>query len=197
MRARVKIYPIRSITEREPMERPNGISDAEWETMKKHFQESEDGKESMFGRSLPFSRTPKGTVAFPWIQADGGTSYEIDLTPKNDEASIKLVSIYPLDRIARSQIENAGLTISDNPFSFSIILYVGYLSHILHNQPAADRNKLLYELAVKFWIIAENLTNEASEIFHIEISASLDMINCRKVRRHSIEYMKLDKLLGA
>ncbi len=44
MRARVKIYPIRSITEREPMERPNGISDAEWETMKKHFQESEDGK---------------------------------------------------------------------------------------------------------------------------------------------------------
>ena len=203
MRARVKIHPMSSIAERE-LKRPNDISDEDWKKMKDTFQESEEqvqkqAKKAMFGRFLPFFRTPKGAIPFHWIQADGNMTYEIDLTPKSDEAMVRLVEIYRLDSIAQSEKEKVTGYNKDNKRSrFPVILQIGYLQHFFPNYFITQDNKkndMIYDLAVKFWIVAENLTKESSKIFHIEIPESLDRIDCSEVPKHTRKYKKFDKLL--
>jgi hypothetical protein len=44
------------------------------------------------------------------------------------------------------------------------------------------RGDIKFDLAVKFWIIAENLTEDVSEIFHVEIRDSFDTIICTKFK---------------
>jgi hypothetical protein len=146
--------------------------------------------ESLFGKPLPFSKTPRGTIAFEWAQVDGRTTYEVDLSPVNDEASVRLIAIYHLDEIARSQLAESRILVT--PERTRIVAYqIGGRSGTVTNP--LDEGGIAYELAIKFWLIAENLTKEVSEIFHVEIPQSFDAINCTKYSKGSKEYKKLNE----
>jgi hypothetical protein len=55
----------------------------------------------------------------------------------------------------------------------------------------------VHDYAVKFWVIADNLTDDVSEIVHIEIPNTLDKIVYTPIRKHSREYAELDRLFLA
>ena len=71
-----------------PQEKPESVSDEDWKKVEQRQQEyfsmfEQQLIDNKFGKPLPFSKTPKGTVAVPWAQLDGKTTFEVDLPPKS------------------------------------------------------------------------------------------------------------------
>jgi hypothetical protein len=177
------------------------MNEDQWLEYKKRTEEMdkqlEDSvRQNLFGKSLPFSKTPRGTIAFQWIQADYRTTYEIDLTPKSDEASVMLAGIYPLNRLPLSQITNAGLGTNNYPNDYTIVIHIGNVQIRVGSGVISKSTEPFFEGLVKFRIFAENTSDEVAEIFHIEIPASLDNIVCRKVKRLDRNYRKFNKLFS-
>jgi hypothetical protein len=203
MRARLKFYPIPKPPTKRP--KPEGMSDEDWE---KSIEVSEQFKakiqrevaESQFGRPLPFSRTPKGTIGRPWIEADNRVTYEVDLSPKSDEASAEIIALYPLDEVALMELEKSKVIgfphAEGSPFPNARVtaILIGNTSGFVIN-PTGEG--MLYDLALKFWILGENLVDEVSEIYHVEVPNSLNGIVCTKLKKGSKEYKAFEKLLAA
>lgn len=147
----------------------------------------------MFGTPLPFSRTPRGTIALEWAQVDGRTTYEVDLAPNNDEASAKIASIYRLDEFEVGELLTHTQDVEFPKNTPMVIYQLGGMSNTILNPTHPEGTAL--EIAAKFWIIAENITEEVSEIFHIEIPNSYDNILCTRYPKDSKKYKELSKKL--
>jgi hypothetical protein len=178
-----------------PGNRPENMSVDDWnrhlqERQRMHDRIEREFSEGLFGRALPFSRTPRGTTAFQWAQVDGRESFEVDLAPNNDEASVKLAAIYRLDDIESRQAINSGRVRAAQ--GTRIVSYtLGSMTGSALNPTFGDG--IAHEVAVKFWLIAENLTEEVSEIFHVEIPESFNTINSTRYDRNSKSYRELNK----
>jgi hypothetical protein len=201
MRARSKLHLIPKTTHQiQPQQRPEGMTEEQWNQLSNLHQEFMQNVErqmsdSMFGRPLPFSRTPRGTVGFPWVQADGRLTYETDLTPNSDEASIRLIGIWHLSDVGRSDLANSGRV--NVPQGARIVgTQIGSVTGVAINPSTSDTGSLAYDLAVKFWIVAENLSEEVSKIFQIEIPESYQGISCTEVKEKSEQYKEFSKLLA-
>jgi hypothetical protein len=200
MRARAKLTSIKAPTPLPlpPQTKPEGMSETDWEHLlheqqQFHITMESELSERTFGRALPFSRTPRGTVAFQWAQVDGRTSYEVDLSPKNDEASVKLMSIYLLDEFAVSRLNLHGnITTPEN--TKMVAYQIGGMTGTVINPSSTEG--LAFNIAVKFWIIAENPTEEVSEIYHVEIPGSYEAVICTRHSKRSKEYKELAKKLS-
>lgn len=206
MRARLRFYPLPKPSRETSMDkRPDGISEEDWQHTLRLREEFENRMqreiaESQFGRPLPFSsRTPKGTMGRPWVEADDRISYEVDLSPKSDEASVELVALFPLDEIALNDLEKAGVLKINRPPGTPfppakvIVILIGNNSGLVIN-PRGEG--LLYDLALKFWIVSENMTEDVTQIFHVEIPNSLDNIVCTKLRKSSKQYKQFERMLS-
>jgi hypothetical protein len=207
MRARIRFLPL--TTRREPITRrarPDGFSEEEWRA-RLRFQEEFEARiqkemdESQYGRPLPFSsRTPRGTIGRPWVEADNRVSYEVDLSPRSDEASVELISIVPLDEIALTDLEKQGIMKFDRPPNVpfpnirALAITVGNNSGLMINPSGQG---LLYDLALKFWIVSENMTEDVAQIFHVEIPNALDAIICTKLKKGSKQYKQFEKMFSA
>ena len=142
-------------------------------------------------RLSPSLKPPKVTIGLPWTQVDQ-TTYETDLTPLSDEASAKLVTAYRLDDHVVKELSKRQLIITSEGEQIGI-LAVGNDLMVLLN--VTNDQKIEHEFAIKFWIVAENITKEVSEILHVEIPTSLNSISCRKLHKNLKEYKEFDKLL--
>lgn len=76
------------------------------------------------------------------------------------------------------------------------VLLLQSVTHIITGRPEYDDLSLRYDIVIKFWIVAENLSNEISDIFHVEIPKSLNRISCYRVKKTSREYKKYNSLLA-
>jgi hypothetical protein len=175
LRARAKYVRLSMTrtTDRNRMQRPASIPADAWAAM----QERERGllsevqrrvESAQFGRPLPFSRTPRGTVGLEWMDPDGRATYETDLSPNSDEASVRIVALYPLADAGRAALLASGRVVSGSaPETRLTVFQVGNSSGIGINP---DADSLAQEFVVKFWIISENLTHDTSVLLHIEVS---------------------------
>jgi hypothetical protein len=197
MRARAKLYPIYQKNQETPLERPEGMSDDDWKQLQATHDEFVRSVElertnRFYGRPLPFSRTPRGTMGFPWFQVGGQTNYETDLTPQSDEASVLLITAYRLDKRTQQTLIESNL-IKQKPNSEFGLLKIGNDLLIISDWRKCQR--IEHEYAIKFWIVSENVSNELSELFHVELPASLDGISCTKLKKKSKQYRLFNKLL--
>jgi hypothetical protein len=195
MRARAKFAVV---PKKIPFDRtkPEGMSDEQWSRMKAvHDQFEKEFNErissSLFGKPLPFVNTPKGTAAFPWTEADGKSTFETDLSPNSDEASVRLIALYPLGERGRLELEKAG-KIKTQPGTQIIATQIANNSGL---SMGTTSDMLMYDLIVKFWIIAENLTREHSSLFHIEIFGHDQGIICTKISPRDKMYPKVFEML--
>jgi hypothetical protein len=204
MRARLKFYPLPKPSQANKMNKPEGMSDEAWKERVRHIEEFEmrmqkEVAESQFGRPVPFSRTPKGTIGLPWVEADNRPTYEVDLSPLSDEASAKITGIYPLNPIALMELEKAGRMKFEHPEGSPfpsanvIAIQIGNTTGVVMGQLPEG---MLYDLALKFWIVSENIIKETSKIFHIEVPNSADSIICTEVKKGSEKYKEFEKLLA-
>jgi len=204
MRARLRFKPLpKPVTRRQ---RPDGISDENWQQMQRLHEEFEmrmqrEIEQSQYGRPLSFSsRTPRGTIGRPWVEADNRVSYELDLSPNSDEASIEAIALFPLDPIALMDLEKAGVMKfgrpADQPLPTAnvVAVMIGNNSGLVMNPTGAG---LYQDLALKFWTVSENISKDVSEIFHIEIPNSLNAIVCTKLKKRSGQYKEFEKMLSA
>lgn len=186
-------------------QRPEGITEEDWQQRIRLRAEFEAGvekeiAESQFGRPLPFSdRTPKGTMGIPWIEADGRVSYEVDLSPNSDEASVQVIALYALESMALLDLEKAGVLKigrpADQPLPNAnvVVVMMGTNSWLLMNPRVQG---LYQDLALKFWILSENMSKDVFEIFHVEISSTLDAISCTRLKKGSKQYKQFQTILS-
>lgn len=195
MRARGRFYPIPKKIHAVKYPRPAGLSEEEWTKYKQQHQQFEERLQeeywnNMYGRPLPFSSTPKGTVSFPWSRLDRFNVFETDLPPNSDEAGALICAIY--------RPRSMPLPSKDNPEvinqNIRIDLQVGGIPVVVLNP--RTRAEIKFSFAVKFWIIAENLTEQISEILHVEIPDSYETIACRRLKKGTKEYKDFDELLS-
>lgn len=146
---------------------------------------------STYGRPLPYSNTPRGTMGFQWSGIDRQSSYEIDSTSKNDEASVCTYSIYKPEIV--QQLDQKGNPIIESNSMSLCQLQIGGIPMNIINPTIHDRIK--YEFVVKFWIIAENISEEVFEMFYIEVPDSLVSIVCTKVKKGSTLANNFENLL--
>ena len=203
MRARLRFKPLpRPVIRRE---RPDGVSEEDWQQRLRLQEEFEmrfqrEVEQSQYGRPLPFSsRTPRGTIGRPWVEADNRVSYELDLSPKSDEASVEAIALFPLDSIALMDLEKAGVMKFGRPAEQPlptarvVAVMIGNNSGLVIN-PMGEG---LYEdLALKFWIVSENMAEDVAEIFHVEIPNSLNSIVCTRLKKRSGQYKRFEKILS-
>ena len=113
MRARAKFAIVPPPGDAPPEQRPTGITDAQWQERVRSLQEFRRNMyrsmaDSMFGRPLPFTKTPSGTAAFPWFELGNVPRYETDLSAGNDEAAVRLFALYRLGRMALMELDRSG-----------------------------------------------------------------------------------------
>jgi hypothetical protein len=196
MRARVRIVSLQPLVKHMPQVKPDNMPEDHWTRLIQKQQEflartDQEFNQSVFGTPLPFIRIPSGTTALPWTQLDRMNVYEVDLTP-NDEASIRLVGLYPLEEAGRISLEHV-IKVEDEHARL-VAHQIGAMSGVVTN-PISD-GTFAFNLAVKFQIIAENLTVPVFEIFHLEIPTSYDTIICSKYKMGTKEYNELNKRLS-
>jgi hypothetical protein len=179
--------------------RAEGMNDEQWRALSEaHTRFIEETnrmlQERLFGRPLPFSRTPRGTVGFPWFDFSGRLLYETDLSPKNDEASVSLFSIFPLDEMARKQLEDSKTLVT--PGGTKIVAFrVGGTAGAVTNP--SEGGTAVWDLAVKFWITAENLSGDFSRVYHIEVPGSADTILCTLIEKGAKDYNEFETLFSS
>lgn len=237
MRARAKFALVPPPPDAPPEQRPAGITDPQWEERLRSIREFRRNMfrqmaDSMFGRPLPFTKTPSGTAAFPWFELGSMSRYETDLSAGNDEAAVRLFALYRLGRIALMELERSGRikfgsptpppapapppqgpavpateaappAASAPPAGASppswlmsppkvVATQIGTSSGIAINPQAGQA---LGDFVVKFWITADNLRGDCSELFHVEIVGGDDLV-CTPIPRTSPDRARYEALLA-
>ena len=195
MRARAKIIPIQSSFDMklDNRKKPNGMSEGKWNEYNTEHKTVIDEIqnqifESTYGKPVPFSKVLKGTFAIQWLQVDGRTDFEIDLAPKNDYAGAKLIGTYILNERDRKRLQDETKYIT--PENTRIVAFQLGDNFGTVTRPS-NEDRIAEDLAIKFWIIAENLTKEVSEIFRIQIPYSFDEIKCIHCKKGTKEFKEL------
>lgn len=200
MRARIKMVTLQPLSPIEHIPpKPENVSEAQWTHIQFERQQTraimeQQLVENRFGKPLPFSKTPKGTVPLPWAQLDGTTTYEVDLPPNSDDASVRLVGIYDTGMHGGEQLRQQGIIGGSGHPSVKQYI-IGGIGETLINS-SNNNGKLMYNLAVKFWVTADNLPKEISEIYHIEIPSNSNTILWKKYEKKTKEYKELYKKLS-
>ncbi len=112
--------------------------------------------------SFTFSDKP---VPLRWQLWEGGSSPEIDLSPKNDEAHAKLFSIWKLQYDAIQEMKKLTLLNDSNDNRETIAVGVSDSPPIWNE----DLGKSRFVVYAKFWLTAENLTEPPPCIFVIDL----------------------------
>lgn len=236
MRARAKFALVPPPLDAPPEQRPLGITGPQWEERIRQVREFRQNMfrqmaDSMFGRPLPFTKTPSGTAAFPWFELGSVSRYETDLSAGNDEAAVRLFALYRLGRSALMELERSGRIKFGNtipspapapppggpsaqsgeaaqppalapaggrpPPSWQmnppkvVATQIGTSSGIAINPQTGQS---LGDFVVKFWITADNLRGDCSELFHVEIVGVDDLV-CTPVPRKSPDRARYEALL--
>jgi hypothetical protein len=196
----VKVYPAfypaqKPLPPQPP--KPKDISDEDWERILKPMEEAraktfEELRIARFGRIMPFSKTPQRTMRLPWIATEDSPTLETDLSPHSDEASVMIVGLYPLSGPAIRQVERAYKS-PEGSLGHGRVTAIRELTDETFAFGSGPDSYL--DLILKFWITAENITKDTSEIFHIEIPGSLNDIICTKLEKGSKGYKEAGKLI--
>jgi hypothetical protein len=192
MRARVKVLPLEKKISPASPPKPENMLDEVWQQITKQHEQfqkklEEQHSNYVYGKPLPFSNTLRGTMAYPWVGVDRQQSYETDLTAKSDEASILVCAIYRPN--LAPQVNPDGSARWTTRYYLEI---GGTTTIVLNPQPSSD---IRFSFAIKFWIVAENVSEDVSEIFYVEVPDSFETIICTKLKRGSKQYKDFDKLL--
>jgi hypothetical protein len=165
-----------------PPERPKGISDENYASLRGgyegHAELLKESYEKMFAVTYPFYRSPHGTAPLLWSRQEGMNLFETDI-PVNDEVGVQVAGIYSITNRFRAsaQLKEAGI-VSGEAVIFQMGKVVGTIG-----SPLLASDATYLDLAVKFWIIGENVVKDTSEIFRIQIPMSFDAINCRPISK--------------
>jgi hypothetical protein len=201
MRARAKFVLLPLKIHPMTYDKPDGMSDEEWTKEKVSYQKYMEKMEQeranyFYGKPLPFTTTPKGTTAFKWSSINRQNTYETDLPPLNDEAGVIVCAIFRPE----SQPIHEGANGENVRWSKDVYVQIGGtpVYDIRHTNYRSD-GSIRINLAMKFWIIADNLDKEVSRIYHVEIPDSYENIICTPVSKEKdkSKYEEFDKLLSA
>jgi len=204
MRARAKIQVMSdSYLAKSPQEViPVGVSVQEWEEYRGKIERmrSQVVSDLFFGTALPltkgtpFARTPRGTIAMPWETVADLGEYVIDLAPRSDEASVRIALVCKIEAKAKRQIEKAFGPHRKIGKESDTIVQIGTSLPAFVASHVQSYGQSPFDVAIKFWVIADNLTTDKSEIIHVLIPESLDTIVYSSIAKNTKEYAELDKL---
>lgn len=196
MRARVKILllPTSSLAEQGKESRPTNLL----RRLKNAILLSDlfFGTALPFTRGTPFARTPRGAISLPWIQADYQDAYVLDLAPHSDEASVRIALACTVDAVGKKEIDKA-LFGPRKTTQYDTVVQIGRALPSLVDSKIPPEGQTPFDYVVKFWIIADNLTSEVSQIVHVKIPEGLDTIIFDSMKKGTKSFAAVDAFFEA
>lgn len=202
-RAKIRVLPNSLLAEwskESAKHLPVGVTKLEWDNYVKQssVDKAEFASDIFFGTYLPFTKgspfahTPKGTIAMPWETVAEPEEWEIDLPPKSDEASVRIALVCELLDEYKTGFEKL-FGVKTGQLGNTMVQFGIFAPSFVKKGDSVEESTP-YDLAVKFWVIADNLAYDLSAMFHIQIPSTYDTINWSPVKKNSVEYKELDKL---